>query len=68
MKDNRYRRKKLDLKYMLFGLALILFGVFSSPFYGYDGSDIYLRVIEYVGLCTPPIGLVICIIGLFTGE
>lgn len=54
-----------DYRIMLFGIALILFGIACKVMLiGYSGSDFLL----FMGRVTPFLGIIITAIGLFTTD
>lgn len=58
--------KNFGIKLQLLGIGLLVFAVFSLGFSG--GEDFASRVITFIGIFAPFIGIILCISGLFHKE
>ncbi len=55
--------KNLGIKLQLLGIGLLVYAVFALGFSG--GEDFASRVILFIGIFAPFIGIILCIAGLF---
>lgn len=55
--------RNFGIKLQLLGIGLLVYAVFSLGFSG--GEDFASRVITFIGIFSPFIGLLLCIAGLF---
>ena len=58
-----------NIKMILFGIALILFGIFASILSGQAGDyDFLLTIIIGFGVFSPIVGLILCAVGFFRKD
>lgn len=57
-----------NYKLLLFGISLILFGIFAIQAGQISDPDIVLNIIVGIGTFSPIVGIVLCVIGFFRKD
>lgn len=57
--------KNLDIKLMLYGIALLIFSLFAKAIPNNGNADAFESILIVSGVFAPFIGLILCTVGLF---